>query len=146
MPCAYSTAAYGYFCSSGWAIPCFPSSSCRACTPWVGGYYWLSSAFAFAPTSVLSLYLNKRFSFRTRASVKHTAWRFALVIGVCYLLAYSAAQPATAWLLDRLLSPHALKVSNDQIALFVGQVLFTGLNYLGQRFFAFAGDKGTGGQ
>lgn len=110
------------------------------------GGYWLSSAFAFALTSVLSFFLNKRFSFRNRDSVKHTAWRFALVIGVCYLLAYSAAQPATAWLLDRLLSPGALKVSNDQIALFVGQVLFTGLNYLGQRFFAFAGDKGTGGQ
>ena len=91
------------------------------------GGYWLSSAFAFALTSVLSFFLNKRFSFRNRDSVKHTAWRFALVIGVCYLLAYSAAQPATAWLLDRLLSPHALKVSNDQIALFVGQVLFTGL-------------------
>lgn len=69
------------------------------------GGYWLSSAFAFALTSVLSFFLNKRFSFRNRDSVKHTAWRFALVIGVCYLLAYSAAQPATAWLLDRVVPP-----------------------------------------
>ena len=62
---------------------------------------------------------------------------FALVIAVCYLLAYSAARPATIWLLNKLAPGGILPVGNDQIAMLVGQVLFTGLNYLGQRFFAF---------
>lgn len=101
------------------------------------GGYWLSSAFAFAVTSVLSFIFNKKYSFRNRDSIKNTAWRFALVIAVCYLLAYSAARPATIWLLNKLAPGDILPVSNDQIAMLVGQVLFTGLNYLGQRFFAF---------
>lgn len=105
------------------------------------GGYWLSSAFAFAVTSVLSFILNKKYSFQNHDSVAHTAWRFALVIGVCYVLAYSAARPATAWLLNRLLPEGGLPVSNDQIAMLVGQVLFTGFNYLGQRFFAFKGPE-----
>ena len=101
------------------------------------GGYWLSSAFAFAVTSVLSFIFNKKYSFRNQDSIKNTAWRFALVIAVCYLLAYSAARPATIWLLNKLAPGGILPVGNDQIAMLVGQVLFTGLNYLGQRFFAF---------
>lgn len=107
------------------------------------GGYWLSSAFAFAVTSVLSFVLNKRLSFRNHESVFHTAWRFALVIAVCYVLAYSAARPAVRWLLDRLALGEALPVGSDQAAMLAGQVIFTGLNYVGQRFFAFRDKKQT---
>ncbi|MEG0145739.1 MAG: GtrA family protein [Clostridia bacterium] len=103
------------------------------------GGYWLSSAIAFALTSVISYILNKRFSFENKDSVKDTAWRFALVIGACYVLAYLIAQPATAWGLGLLGAkwPAIGALPVERIALLTGQVLFTGMNYLGQRFFAF---------
>lgn len=103
----------------------------------LGGGYWVSSAVAFALTSVLSFFLNKRFSFENTDSLGQTAWRFALVIAVCYLFAYLLARPFTQWALLALFPQKSLPY--EKIALFTGQVLFTGCNYLGQRFFAFGG-------
>ena len=100
-----------------------------------GAGYWLSSGIAFFLTSVLSFILNRRFSFHSRAPVRDTLWRFALNIAVCWLLAYSVARPATAWLLNRLLPDSSLDV--ERVSLLTGQVLFTALNYFGQKFFAF---------
>jgi putative flippase GtrA len=99
--------------------------------------YWGSSAVAFTLTSILSFLLNKRLSFRYEGHVWAAAVRFALVIAVCYLIAYSLAQPATAWLLGKMMSAALSSVTIDKVALLTGQVLFTGLNYFGQRFFAF---------
>ena len=59
-------------------------------------------------------------------------FRFVVNIAVCYLLAYGIAKP----LCFRLLV-NARESVRDNVALFVGMVLFTGLNYLGQRLFAF---------
>jgi putative flippase GtrA len=99
--------------------------------------YWGSSAVAFTLTSILSFLLNKRLSFRYEGHVWAAAVRFALVIAVCYLIAYSLAQPATAWLLGKMMSAAFSSETIDKVALLTGQVLFTGLNYFGQRFFAF---------
>ena len=99
-----------------------------------GEGYWAPSAIAYTLTSVLSYVLNRRFSFQNDAPVVSTAWRFVLVIGVCYLIAHVIAPPVTGWALRQL---PATSASADQIAMAVAQVLFTGLNYLGQRFFAF---------
>lgn len=101
--------------------------------------YWAASAIAFLLTGALSFYLNKRYAFQSKASNGQTAWRFALVVGVCYGIAYGLAKPATAWLLGLWGAQKSLPV--ERIALLVGQVLYTGLNYLGQRFFAFRNDR-----
>lgn len=102
----------------------------------LGAGYWWSSALPFALTSIASYALNKRFSFRNSASVGSTLWRFALVIAVCYLLAYSVARPLTAALLTHV-APQADAGLIEKLAMLTGQVLFTALNYVGQRFFAF---------
>ncbi len=94
--------------------------------------YWLSSALSYLLASVMSYVLNKRFTFRNRESGWRPAARFAVTVGVCYLLAYGLAQPFAAW----LLSGAAPRVQENG-AMLVGMCLFTGLNYLGQRLFAF---------
>ena len=99
--------------------------------------YWGSSAVAFAVTSVLSFLLNKKLSFQYEGSVWPAALRFSLVIAVCYLIAYSLAQPATGWLLRSVAGASLPAETIEKVALLTGQVLFTGLNYIGQRFFAF---------
>lgn len=94
--------------------------------------YWVSSAANYILTSILSYFLNKYFTFRSRETGWRPVVRFALNIGVCYLLAYGIAQPVTRW----VLSGCSVQL-RENVAMLVGMVLFTGFNYLGQRLFAF---------
>ena len=98
--------------------------------------YWVSSASNYILTSILSFFLNKFFTFRNKEKSWKQVVRFALNIAVCYLLAYGIAKP----LCLRLLANAAVS-TRDNVAMLVGMVLFTGLNYLGQRFFAFRSPK-----
>lgn len=97
-----------------------------------GCSYWVSSAANYTLTSVLSFFLNKYFTFQNKERSWQQVARFIINIAVCYLLAYGIAKPAALW----LLSGAGEKLQNN-VAMFVGMCLFTGFNYLGQRFFAF---------
>jgi len=97
-----------------------------------GCSYWVSSAANYILTSILSFFLNKYFTFQNKENSVSQVFRFALNIVVCYLIAYGLAKPICEYVLadmDRRL--------RDNISMFMGMCVFTGLNYLGQRFFAF---------
>lgn len=94
--------------------------------------YWVSSAANYILTSILSFFLNKYFTFGSREKSVREVVRFAVNIAACYLLAYGMAKPLCIAVLAGV-SP----VVRDNISMFVGMSLFTGFNYLGQRFFAF---------
>lgn len=104
---------------------------------YLGCGYWSSSAIAFCIASVSSFFLNRKYSFESRGSVLGDAVRFSINIAVCYLIAYSLAEPAVLWVVPRLQSGW-LTAHSGQIALVAGNGLFTCLNYFGQRFFAFS--------
>ncbi|MDD6189587.1 MAG: GtrA family protein [Clostridiales bacterium] len=97
--------------------------------------YWLSSAANYVITSIISFFLNKYFTFRSRTDTPRQALRFALNIAVCYLIAYGLAKPLTL----RLLSGVSV-TARDNVAMLVGMVLFSLLNYLGQRVLVFKKD------
>ena len=97
-----------------------------------GCSYWVSSVTNYTLTSILSFFLNKYFTFRSRGQTRKQIIRFAANIAVCYLLAYGIAKPLTLWLLSG-----ADRKVQENIAMFVGMCFFTGFNYLGQRLFAF---------
>lgn len=98
--------------------------------------YWFSTASNYVLTSILSFFLNRRFTFRPQEKGWGQVLRFAVNIAVCYLVAYRAAKPLALW----LLTGASLKVQ-ENVAMLAGMVIFTALNYLGQRFFAFADRK-----
>ena len=101
--------------------------------------YWGSSAISYVLGSILSFVLN--FTFQNKDSVVKTGVKFALNVAICYVVAYSIAQPAVNW----MLSSFSLEQSiTDQISMLFGMCLFTGLNYLGQRLFAFKKDEEIG--
>lgn len=102
-----------------------------------GASYWLSSAANYVLTSILSFFLNKHFTFRSQGYSWREVWRFALNIAVCYLLAYGIAKPLVLWVMSS-----ATDSLRDNVAMLAGMCLFTGFNYLGQRFFAFAKKRG----
>ena len=97
--------------------------------------YWLSSASNYVFGSILSYFLNKYFTFRrTERSVKYIV-RFIINIIVCYFVAYSVAKPLIAQLLAS-----ASVTAQENIAMLAGMVIFTALNYFGQKLFAFKKD------
>jgi putative flippase GtrA len=97
-----------------------------------GVNYWLSSAANYVAGSILSFFLNKYFTFHIRQWSAVMVIAFAVNIAICYLVAYGIAKPAVAFLLRQAPQPVW-----ENIALFTGMCLFTGLNYCGQRIVVF---------
>lgn len=97
-----------------------------------GASYWFSSGANYTLTSILSYFLNKHFTFQNKDQSLWVSVRFVINIAICFGLAYGIAKPITL----SLLSDYSVTVQ-ENIAMVVGMVLFTGFNYLGQRFFAF---------
>lgn len=96
--------------------------------------YWSSTAIAYIIGSVISFWLNKNFTFKNDESVIITGIKFIINILICYLIAFSLAKPIIIYLLKNLSLPVK---TIELIAMLFGMPLFTCLNYLGQRFFAF---------
>ena len=94
--------------------------------------YWVSSAANYVVGGVVSFFLNKYFTFRNREKSASQVLKFALTVAVCYLIGYGLAKP----LAMRLLAGTERNIQ-ENAAMFIGMCLYTGLNYLGQRFFAF---------
>ena len=94
--------------------------------------YWVSSAANYVVGGVVSFFLNKYFTFRNREKSAAQVLKFALTVAVCYLIGYGLAKP----LAMRLLAGTERNIQ-ENAAMFIGMCLYTGLNYLGQRFFAF---------
>jgi len=99
---------------------------------WAGCSYWFSSAANYVVGGVVSFFLNKYFTFRNYEKSWKQVIKFIAIVAVCYLLAYGAAKPAVVY----FLAGQSVKVQ-ENVAMFVGMGLYTVLNYLGQRFFAF---------
>ncbi len=112
--------------------------------------FLLAGILNYLPTSVMSFFLNKYFTFKSNGDIKKEALRFALNVALCFTLAYGIAEPVTHWALS--FAPNGLFDSVrtithgllddtqsiiDNIATLVGMGLFVVFNYTGQRFFTF---------
>jgi len=96
--------------------------------------YWISSTIAYFAASVFSFFMNKNFTFGYKSGLGLPAIKFIINIAVCYLLAFSLAKPLIISLVGGMnLSQNAM----DNIAMLAGMTMFTGFNYIGQRYFVF---------
>lgn len=94
--------------------------------------YWTSSALNYILASILSYFLNKHYTFRSKARGAGVPIRFAANIAVCYLISYGIAKPGIRWFLTDLPVN-----AQENLAMIAGMCLFTFLNYFSQRFFVF---------
>lgn len=101
---------------------------------WGDTGYWLSSAANYVIGSIVSFFLNKHFTFRSREKGAGVVVRFVVNISLCYLLAYGLAKPAVSWVLGGTGLSQQLQ---GNLTMLFGSGLFVVLNYFGQRFFAF---------
>ena len=94
--------------------------------------YWLSSGISYFIGSVFSYHANSRVTFKVENKDKGLPWRFAVNIIVCYLIAFSVAQP----LMEKILAAQP-KVVVDNVAMFLGMCMFIVMNFFGQKLFVF---------
>ena len=97
---------------------------------------YFSTLLPYAVLSVPSFYFNRRFSFKSRAPLGPSIVRFALIIAVCFHLSFllnHLVVPAmrSAWF------PGIGEGLYTALRLVGIQVVFTLLNYVGQRLWAF---------
>ncbi len=98
--------------------------------------YWLSSGISYFIGSVFSYHANARLTFKVENKDKWLPWRFAVNIIVCYLAAFSVAQP----LVRKVLASQP-QVIVDNVAMFLGMCMFIVLNFFGQKLFVFRKTK-----
>lgn len=94
--------------------------------------YWLSSGISYFIGSVFSYHANGKLTFKVENKDKWLPWRFALNIIVCYLTAFSIAQPFVKYLLA--LQPAVIV---DNVAMVLGMCIFIVMNFFGQKLFVF---------
>ncbi len=98
--------------------------------------YWVSSAANYVLGSILSYFLNKTFTFKSKTSTGKTMGRFVINISACYLIAYGVAKP-----LAGMIFSSASATLQANMAMLAGMCFFVALNYVGQRFFVFKGTQ-----
>lgn len=97
--------------------------------------YWVPSGVNIVVGSIVSYILNKHFTFQSNTKGKDDIVKFVINILVCYVIAYGIAQPIATWIFKS-----AGKMLLKIISLLFGSVLFTVVNYFGQRFWVFKED------
>lgn len=94
--------------------------------------YWTASCANYLAGGVVSFLLNKHYTFGSKGKSHQELLKFAINVGVCWLVAYGIARPA----LMRTLRMYHSNVQ-DNISMAVGAMIYVILNYLGQRYVVF---------
>ncbi|WP_240160053.1 GtrA family protein [Paenibacillus aceris] len=97
--------------------------------------YWISTFTGNTIGAIVSYTLNRTFTFRSKASVGSSWWKFAVVILSCYGLSYGislllAETVASLW-------PDMRTDWLHNAAILIGNGLYTIGNYLGHKYFTF---------
>lgn len=100
--------------------------------------YWPSTAIAYVAGATLSFFLNRYFTFHSDEDFWRSVGKFIINVAVCYVVGYGLAK----LLVPIPEQPNAVPVIwFERLSKLVGMGLYTLLNYLGQRFFAFRKGK-----
>lgn len=94
--------------------------------------YWISSMCNYIAGGILSYFLNKYVTFKNKEKSFKQILLFILNLVICYLIAYILAK----WAIYKIFDTYSTTVK-DNISMFVGMCLYTGLNYLSQRLIIF---------
>ena len=102
---------------------------------------FVSMAIPFAVLSVPSFYFNRQFSFKSKEPLLPSIARFSTIILVCFLISFFLNQLVVPWMRTAWF-PGIPPVLYSALRVLGVQVLFTLLNYIGQRKWAFKYQSG----
>lgn len=95
--------------------------------------YWISSAFNYIAGGLCSYFLNKFFTFNNHEKSINQIIKYILLLIICYLIAYIFAKYLIYW----IFSTKSIQYK-DNIAMLAGEILYTIINYIGQRLVVFS--------
>lgn len=97
--------------------------------------YWTATFLGNSMGAAVSYFLNRTFTFRSRASLQSSAVRFILILFLCYILSYSISGMAAGYLQTFTFFGH--NVSPEEMAVLLGAGIYTSTNYIGQKYLVF---------
>lgn len=103
---------------------------------WLGWWLYPSMAVMFAVCSVPSFYFNRKYSFQSKAPLGRSVLRFTVIVTVCFHLSFVLNQLLVPWMKELWL-PGISDTWYSLVRIVGIQAVFTILNYLGQRLWAF---------
>lgn len=98
--------------------------------------FFAASAIMFAICSVPSFYFNRKYSFKSKAPLGKSIAKFASLVTACFLISYALTQFLVPWMKDNWF-PNINPTLYTLVKVVGIQVVFTLLNYVGQRLWAF---------
>lgn len=102
----------------------------------VGMSYWMSTFLGNSVGAMMSYYLNRRFTFRSKNAVSKSLILFIIVTLLCYVVSYSIGMNLVEWMLG---TSNILKSgTKTDLAVLISTGLYTVLNYLGQKWLVFS--------
>lgn len=94
--------------------------------------YFFSTAMNYILGGILSFFLNKYFTFQNKTKSAKQIFKFVFNLIICYGIAYGLAKPFVNFIFTTF-----SKSIRENISMFIGMILFTVLNYFGQKIFVF---------
>lgn len=94
--------------------------------------YWISSASNYFFGSICSFILNKHFTFKSKSKSVKELILFVINVIICYAFSYGIARP----LVRNILITYQTNIK-ENIAMLLGSIVFTIMNFVGQKFFVF---------
>jgi putative flippase GtrA len=101
----------------------------------IGMSYWTATFIGNSFGAAISYYLNRTFTFQSKACIQKSAVRFISVILFSYFLSYAISDLAAESMQDFHLLGYEL--SRVELAVFMGAAIYTITNFFGQKYFVF---------
>lgn len=98
--------------------------------------YWLSSGIGYLVGGIWSYILNKNFTFKCKKHNISIVIKYIVNLLTCYFIAYLIARPLCVIGFTALYGQTSSKVV-DNISFLIGLVIYTIINFWGQKFFCF---------
>jgi putative flippase GtrA len=97
--------------------------------------YWVSTFGGNTVGAIASYFMNRKFTFKSNTSIASSWWKFMIVIVTCYFISYGIS----LWLSQLLLVmwPQASTQLAHNLAILLGNGIYTILNYFGHKLFTF---------
>ncbi|MBB6444369.1 GtrA family protein [Bacillus benzoevorans] len=101
----------------------------------LGFSYWAATFLGNTIGACVSFFLNRSFTFKSSHSITKSIFRFIAVILLCYFVSYYLGENIVALLLSQ---QHSISAGmKTDIAVLTSTILYTLLNYAGQKRFVF---------
>ena len=100
--------------------------------------YWPATFLGNSVGAVVSYFLNRSFTFRSKSAVFESMPRFVAVILFCYFASYMLGRNLVEWILGVSLLSAGIKTD---VAVFISTGIYTVMNYLFQKIFVFKSTK-----